>query len=118
MALGNANSSAQSRGKNKPVIVKRRKEVVLAKGYTKMSASPVQAKAACGYGRPLTETLYHNGILASPRVGDIVYSRQRANSKYGLKNGHYKVKPVGSLRTYSIQVTGNDGIVAAVTTCK
>ena len=33
MALGNANSSAQSRGKNKPVIVKRRKEVVTAKNY-------------------------------------------------------------------------------------
>ena len=32
MALGNANSQAQSRGKNKPVIVKRRKEVVAGKG--------------------------------------------------------------------------------------
>ena len=117
MALGNANSSAQSRGKNKPVIVKRRKEVVLAKGYSKMSASPVQAKAACVYSLPLKQTLYHNGSSANPVVGDIVYSRQRANSKYGLKNGYYKVQPVGGLRTYSIQITGNDGIVAAVTTC-
>ena len=33
MALGNANTSAQARGKNKPVVVKRRKEVVMAKNY-------------------------------------------------------------------------------------
>jgi len=117
MALGNANSSAQSRGKNKPILVKRRKEVVMAKGYTEMAASPAQAKAACGYSRPLAETLYHNGSSANPQVGDIVYSRRRANSEYGLKNGYYKVQPAGSLRTYSIQITGNDGIVAAVTAC-
>ncbi len=117
MALGNANTTAQARGKNKSVIVKRRKEVIIAKGYTEMSASPVQARAACGYGRSLTETLYHNGSSANPQVGDIVYSRRRANSKYGLKNGYYKVQPAGSLRTYSIQITGNDGIVAAVTAC-
>ncbi len=117
MALGNSNTTAQARGKNKAVKVKRRKEVVLAKGYTEMAASPAQAKAACGYSRPLAETLYHNGSSANPQVGDIVYSRQRANSKYGLKNGYYKVQPAGSLRTYSIQITGNDGIVAAVTAC-
>ena len=33
MALGNANTQAQSRGKNKAVVVKRRKEVVLAADY-------------------------------------------------------------------------------------
>ena len=117
MALGSANTSAQSRSKNKPVKLKRYKEVKLAKGYTKMSASPAQVIAACGYSLPLKQTLYHNGSSANPVIGDIVYSRQRANSKYGLKNGYYKVQPVGGLRTYSIQITGNDGIVAAVTAC-
>ncbi len=38
MALGNANGSSQSRGKNKPVIVKRRKEVVMAKDYNSFAA--------------------------------------------------------------------------------
>ena len=34
MALGNANTTAQSRGKNKSILVRRRKEVVVAKGYS------------------------------------------------------------------------------------
>ena len=116
MALGNSNSSSQSRGKNKPVIVKRRKEVVLAKGYTEMAASPVQSRAACGYRGTLSEALYHNGSSAVPTTGDTVYSRRRVNSEYGLKNGYYKVQI--SSRTYSIQITSNDGVIAAVTACR
>ena len=116
MALGNANTSAQARGKAKPVIVKRRKEVVLAKNYTEMAASTVQSRAACGFTGTLSETLYHNGSSSVPTTGDTVYSRRRVNSKYGLKTGHYKVQI--SSRTYNIQITSDDGVIAAVTTCR
>ena len=45
MALGNSNSSAQSRGKNKAVVVKRRKEVVAAKDYQKRGVAFVIARS-------------------------------------------------------------------------
>ena len=56
MALGNANTSAQSRGKNKSILVKRRKEVVLAKTYGSISGTTVQARAACNTRDSLSET--------------------------------------------------------------
>ena len=49
MALGNANASAQARGKNKPVEIKRTKEVVMAKNYNSITSSPVQSSDACRY---------------------------------------------------------------------
>ena len=89
MALGNANASAQSRGKNKPVIVKRRKEVVVAKGYTEILGTAVNGTSACALSLG-SNKYYHDGSGTFPATNDKVYSRQRANSKYGLKNGYYK----------------------------
>ncbi len=115
MALGNANTSAQSRGKNKPVIVKRRKEVVLAKGYNSFASSTVQASNACRFGGSLSETFYHNGSRTLPSANDTVYSTRRANPRGVLEAGHYKIVIGG--RNYNMQV-GSSGAVSAVTGCR
>ena len=117
MALGNANTSAQSRGKNKPVIVKRRKEVVAAKNYTRISASTVQLSSACALDtrRACTEHYYHSGSGALPAVGDAVYSKRRAGEKFLLRAGHYKTTNLVLFQSFEIN---RIGIVAAVTPCK
>jgi hypothetical protein len=100
MALGNANSSAQSRGKNKPVIVKRRKEIVLAKSSTSfvgtlnLGTDKVLVKNTCSVDNSLVNVNYfHNGSSPVPVNGDKVYSRPRYNDKFLLKTGFYKVRP-------------------------
>ena len=115
MALGNANTTAQARGKNKSVIVKRRKEVVMAKGYNSFTSSPTQASNACRFGESLSETFYHNGAAALPASDDVVYLTRRANPRGVLEAGHYKIVIGG--RNYSIQVSSS-GVVLAVTTCR
>ena len=116
MALGNANTSAQARGKNKPVIVKRRKEIVLAKTYGSISGTRVQARAACNTRDSLSETYYHNGGRSTPSVNDRVYVSRRADDRRGvLQDGFYKV--TADNRSFvSIQITS--GVVAAVENCR
>ena len=115
MALGNANSSAQSRGKNKPILVKRRKEVVMAKGYNSFASSAMQASNACRFSGSLGETFYHNGSRTLPAANDVVYSTRRANPRGVLEAGHYKIVIGG--RNYNMQV-GSSGAVSAVTGCR
>ena len=115
MALGNANTSAQSRGKNKPVIVKRRKEVVIAKGYNSFASSTVQTRNACGLEGSLSKTFYHNGARALPAANDTVYSTRRANPRGVVEAGHYKIVIGG--RNYNMQV-GSSGVVSAVDGCR
>ena len=115
MALGNANTTAQARGKNKTVIVKRRKEVVMAKGYNSFTSSPTQASNACRFGESLSETFYHNGAAALPASGDVVYLTRRADSRSVVEPGHYKILVGG--RNYNMQV-GSSGVVSEVNTCR
>tara|TARA_Y100001973_G_scaffold93250_1_gene143894 strand:- start:51 stop:401 length:351 start_codon:yes stop_codon:yes gene_type:complete len=93
MALGNANSSAQSRGKNKAVVVKRRKEVVIAKDYNTVTMSPPQANpiAACTYSGDGYVTYYHNGSNALPAVNDTVYNTRRAKNPNSFTAGYYQM---------------------------
>ena len=115
MALGNANSSAQARGKNKPILVKRRKEVIIAKDYNSFSSSPMQASNACRFEGSLGETFYHNGSRTSPAANDVVYSTRRANPRGVLEAGHYKIGIGG--RNYNMEV-GSSGVVSAVNGCR
>jgi len=115
MSLGSANTSAQARGKNKPVKVKRSKEVKLAKGYNSFTSSTVQANNACRSGGSLSETFYHNGNRLLPATNDVVYSTRRANPRGVLEAGHYKIL-IGS-RNYNMQV-GSSGVVSAVNACR
>lgn len=117
MALGNANTTAQARGKNKAVKIKRHKEVVTAKNYTRIAASTVQRSSACALdtGRACTEHYYHDGSAALPQVGDKVYSTQRAGEQFILRAGHYKTTNLVLFQSFEINRTG---VVAAVTVCK
>ena len=116
MALGNSNSSSGSRGKNKPVIVRRRKEVVTARDYSSISGTTVEARAACGTRNPLSETYYHNGGRSTPSVNDRVYISRRADNERGvLQDGFYKVT-ANNRDFFSIQI--RYGVVAAVENCR
>jgi hypothetical protein len=115
MSLGNSNTSAQSRGKNKPILVKRRKEVIIAKDYNSFSSSPMQASNACRFGGSLDETFYHSGSSALPSRSDVVYSARRANPRGVLEAGHYKIVIGG--RNYNMEV-GSSGVVSAVNGCR
>ena len=116
MALGNANTSAQSRGKNKSILVRRRKEVVLAKTYGSISGTTVQARAACGYSGSLSETYYHNGGRSTPNVNDIVYVSRRADDRRGvLQDGFYKIT---ADNRFFFSISIRHGVVAAVESCR
>tara|TARA_R110002012_G_scaffold108049_2_gene250362 strand:- start:1148 stop:1495 length:348 start_codon:yes stop_codon:yes gene_type:complete len=115
MALGNSNSAAQARGKNKPVEIRRTKEIFTAKNYSSITSSPVQSSAACRYSGSLSETFYHNGARALPATNDIIYSTKRADSRTVVAAGHYKIQISSS--SYSIQV-GSSGIVSRVDSCR
>ena len=117
MSLGSSNSIGQARGKNKAVVVKRRKEVITARGYTRILASDVQRSSACALDtrRACTEYYYHDGSAALPQRGDKVYSRQRANEKFILPAGHYKTTNFVLYQSFEV---GRDGTVAAVTICR
>ena len=110
MALGNANSSAQARGKNKPVIVKRRKEVVMAKGYRIFQISTVlagvtNAAGTCSSTASITKNVYHDGARAKPEADDLVYIRVRASEKYLLEDGCYRAS-ISSANHYLIITSG------------
>ena len=97
MALGNANSQAQSRGKNKPVIVKRRKEVVAGKALftgsiLNLPGDPGKPLAVCGLGTP-DPIVFHDGggdNFGGVSPGTKVYTRRRVNDRFALADGAYK----------------------------
>ena len=117
MALGNANTQAQSRGKNKPVAVKRHKEVVAAKDYNTVTCGPKLPANTCRTTRDneVTETYFYDGSASAPQVGDIVYPVKRANSRNVLEAGHYKIGPYSG--RYKNMEIGSNGVVSAVTNC-
>ena len=120
MSLGNANTSAQSRGKNKPVMVKRRKEVVIAKSYVAITGSPNQGAVAgaVACGRPNSEVTlnyYHDNIgSAAPQQNNKVYSKPRANDRFLLADGMYKVLCGGQ---YSAMLIENN-VVRSISACR
>ena len=119
MALGNANTTAQARGKNKSVIVKRRKEVVAARGYNSFQVSSAltgvtNAQGVCLSSASINNTVYHNGSSAAPVANDLVYSRARASEKYLLEDGYYRAS-VSSANYYLIIASGR---VQSCGTCR
>ena len=93
MALGINMSMGQARGKNKPVVVKRHKEIVIAKDYNTVVLSPVgpNAPAVCTYSGSEFTTYYHNGSNATPVVNDIVYDSRRARNPNRFTAGFYRM---------------------------
>ena len=120
MALGNANTSAQARGKNKAVKIQRRKEVVSAKGFHAITGSIENGEtthsASCGTSEAVNVTYYHNAGSASGYTGGTTfYTRARENRRYHLANGYYKVTHDGSTFK-SIEIVS--GRVSSIATCR
>ena len=69
MALGNNMSMGQARGKAKPIMVKRIREVKAADRYLSFTGSALHAirGRACG-SRDVNITYYHNGRNTIPRA--------------------------------------------------
>ena len=86
MALGNANTAAQARGKNKAVKIRRHKEIKAADRYLSFTGSALATTRsdACRL-RDINITYYHNGRNPIPRAGEIIYreKRARANNRFG-----------------------------------
>ena len=115
MSLGNNNSMAQARGKNKPIVVKRAKEYDTAKNYTLILSTARQGSSACGISVGANQ-FYHDGSSAFPAVDDKIYSIKRANAAYYLENGHYRMHVSGDERTTK-NLEISSGAVTRVTAC-
>ena len=115
MALGNSNSSSKSRGKNKPVAVRRIKEVRAAAGYTEFTCGPLAVNSSNSCGGAVTgNTFYHDGSAALPVVNDVVYSRKGARNPNSFTAGFYKITSSG--RSASLQINSL-GVVLAKSNC-
>ena len=114
MALGNNMSMGQARGKAKPVMVKRIKEIKTAENYNSFNCGTVQASHAnaCASGS-LSNTFYHNGAQAQPAVNDIIYSSQRARVPNKMTAGYYQIF---DRRKGTIQIN-DQGVVTAKVAC-
>ena len=120
MALGNANTSAQARGKSKAVKVKRRKEVVAGKSFHAITGSIETGETShsntCSTSEAVNQTYYHNAGSASGYTsGTTFYTIQRENDRFKLANGHYKVTHDGSTFK-AIQI--DNGRVSNIGTCR
>ncbi len=111
MALGNSNSSAQARGKNKATKRRKAKEVDAAKDYTEIQGSAVQGSNACSVSNSnLNVTYFHDSSHASGlplTAGDKIYTAKRTSSRYYPANGYIKVGPDRG-RYYNIQITNGE----------
>jgi hypothetical protein len=107
MALGNANSSAQSRGKNKAVVVKRHKEVALASSFVQFSHGSKQANVpnSCSVSSMDEIGYTDNTSIGFPfNLGDYFYTRKRVNSNFYVADGFYKVGPNSKGTFYSAEI--------------
>ena len=115
MSLGNNNSAAQAKGKNKPVVIKRAKEYSTAKNYTAILSTARQGTSACALSIGSNE-YYHDGSGTFPAADDKVYSRKRASTRYILIDGHYKMHNASDERTTK-NIEISSGVVSRVTVC-
>ena len=114
MALGNANTAAQARGKNPAVKIKKFKE--RNPDAFSFLASTLQSQPACSIVKAhlVTNTLYHNGANALPAVADLVYTSLPLVSSNLSGSGFYKILVSGAY--YNIG-TDSSGRVRRVDAC-
>ena len=115
MALGNANTSAQARGKNKATKIKKRKEIAAAASLTAFACSDVAGSAAAGCALATqNNTYYHNGSIDVPAVNDIVYKERRLRDASLADAGYYQFTNRGRKGTLNIN---SSGVVTESTAC-
>tara|TARA_R100001082_G_scaffold95425_1_gene62606 strand:+ start:446 stop:796 length:351 start_codon:yes stop_codon:yes gene_type:complete len=116
MALGNNMSMGQARGKAKPVMVRRIKEIKTAENYRTLlcGRSAANHPASCS-GTAVGEVFYHNGSSAQPAVNDIVYTSKRARNPNRFEAGFYKFDGGGG-RFKTLEIN-SAGVVVARQNC-
>ena len=114
MALGNANTAAQARGKNPAVKIKKFKE--RNPNALSFLASALQSEPACQIVKAhlVTNTFYHDGANAVPAVNDIIYTALPLVSSNFAAIGFYKILVSGTY--YNMQVISN-GSVRRIDAC-
>jgi hypothetical protein len=115
MALGNANTTAQARGKNKAVKIRRHKEIKAADRYLSFTGSELNASrtGACRL-RDVNITYHHNGRNPIPRENEIVYREKRARSRNRFGPGFIQFQDRG--RGFVIRIN-EAGVVLSVLPC-
>jgi len=116
MALGNNMSMGQARGKAKPVLVKRTKEVNDARNYNSIAGSAQAASDTCRDAPATSITYYHNGAATTPAVNDIMYTTKRAFSPNTFTAGHYRIFD-GVAMYFNIQVD-SAGVITSRDLCR
>ena len=98
MALGNSMSIGKARGKGRATLVKRKKQVDLAKDYHAISGSLVTGGAPCAlHNGTVTQSYFHDAGSASGfTVGTYFFTKKRAHEDFWLPNGNYKVTHNGA----------------------
>ena len=110
MGLGNNMGMGKAKGKSRPEMMKRVKEVRNAKDYTEIQATAVQGSNACGQSTDNLKTYFHDSSHASGlplTAGDKIYTAKRTSSRYYPANGHVKVGPDRG-RFYNIEITNGE----------
>jgi len=120
MALGNNGSMGQARGKNKPILVKRRKEVVAAKDYYSISSSiklELDLLSVCSASPLVNQNYYYNGTNSLfPVVNDIIYKSKRALNPNKFIAGNYKMTRNGS--QFVALTVDSSGVVTHRANCR
>jgi len=116
MALGNNMSMGQARGKAKPIMVKRIREVKAADRYLSFTGSALHAirGRACG-SRDVNITYYHNGRNTIPRAGDIVYREKRARGDNRFGPGYIQFQDRG--RSFTVEINEAGMVVGSILSC-
>ena len=109
MALGNANTSAQARGKNKATKIKKRKEVASASGFVQFShgARKANVPQACSVspGDMTLQGFTNNTSAGFPFLtNDYFYTKKRANPRFYIADGFYKVGPNAKGSFYTVEI--------------
>ena len=123
MGLGNNMSVGKAKGKSKALVRKRHKEVKEAASFVQFSHGPKKANVpeACSVnpGDMTLQGFTNNTSAGFPFVpGDYFYTKKRANPKFYIADGFYKIGPNAKGTFYSAEIV-NGQVVSSprVVTC-
>ena len=117
MGLGNNMGMGKAKGKSKPEIMKRVREVRTAKDYNSLTGSALATAQgdACRL-RDVNVTYYHNGIMPIPRAGDIIYQQKRARSDNKFGPGYIQFQDDRG-RSFTIQINDAGVVIGSILPC-
>jgi len=116
MGLGNNMGMGKAKGKSKPEMIKRVREVRTAKNYNSFIGSALDATrlGACRL-RDVNITYYHNGRTPIPRAGEIIYREKRARARNRFGPGFIQFQDRG--RGYVIEINDAGVVVGSILPC-